>query len=76
MSVYGRAVCKLTVFSSQERKTGLNNTRLKATTAVNSKFMLIWFVNQCSLLQGYKYLVGKFSLHLQDILKKVAVLSP
>jgi len=59
MSVSGRAVCKLNVLSSQERKKQGYTTRyFQITTAVNTNNMMLRFVTPCSFVQGYKVSEG------------------
>jgi hypothetical protein len=77
MSVYGRAVCKLTVLSSQGRKNRTKQHKIfRVITAVNIMVTLLLLRTPCSLVLGYQYFGGIFSFHIQDILKKVAVLPP
>jgi len=63
------------VFTGKE-KYGKTTGQIKVTTAVNIKVTLLWIVTPFTLVQVFQSFGGNFSHRLQDILKKVAVVSP
>jgi hypothetical protein len=75
MSVYGQSVCKLTVLGSQARKNRAKQHQVfKVTTAVKIKFTLLLLLTPVQFGAEVPTFGHIFSLHLQDILQKVAVL--
>jgi hypothetical protein len=62
-------------FTGKEKQ-GKTTQEFKFTIAVKIKVTKSRLVTPCRLVEGYQIFGSMFSLHLQDILKKVAVLSP
>jgi hypothetical protein len=62
-------------FSGKEKQ-GRTTRHFKITTAVNISIMMLRFVTLCILTHWYKRFGGIFSLHLQNIVMNLAVVSP